>query len=352
MNNPKHSERSEQMVDPGDVSHIATQILIVARDLGINTEAVGANIGPTFTEFEFTILDNSFDDGILVSFEEMLSNELQRGSAIKCTRIDKKLAIVIPHIRRLYPNFKQYLTNNKTNNKDRILLPIGMDIDGKIFYSSLDKTSNILVCGSSGSGKSMFINQFLCSLVFNYKPEELGLVLIDTKAVELDSFKDLKHLVFPFANSIDKADDALTWVISVISNRKTNEQVKHKPILVIIDEFADCAISNKTFHTQIEFIAENGPAFNVYIIMSSQKPRYFIDDNHKANDDLSYKMLNKLFKTKVIFHMSYDSKKLINEDAAKYLLGRGDMFFSCENKCLRLQGFDIDDDTLKMALRK
>lgn len=352
VNSPKHSERFEQMVDPGDVSHVAAQILTIARTLGVNVEAVGASIGPTFTEFEFTILDGSFNDGILASFEEMLANELLRGSAIKCTRIDKKLAIVIPHIRRLYPNFKQYLTNNKTNNKDRIPLPIGMDIDGKIFYSSLDKTSNILVCGSSGSGKSMFINQILCSLIFNNKPEELGLVLIDTKAVELDSFKDLKHLVFPFANSIDKADDALTWVISVISNRKTNEQVKHKPILVIIDEFADCAISNKTFHAQIEFIAENGPAFNVYIIMSSQNPRYFIYDNHKANDDLSYKMLNKLFKTKVIFHMSYDSKKLINEDAAKYLLGRGDMFFSCENKCLRLQGFDIDDDTLKMALRK
>ena len=334
------------MVDPGDVSHVAAQILTVARDLDINIEAVGASIGPTFTEFEFTILDDLFDDGILVSFEEMLSNELQRGSAIKCTRIDKKLAIVVPHIRRLYPNFKQYLTN-KANNKDQIPLLIGMDIDGKIFYSSLDKTSNILICGSSGSGKSMFINQILCSLIFNYKPEELGLVLIDPKAVELDSFKDLKHLVFPFANSIDKADDALTWVISVISNRKTNEQVKHKPILVIIDEFADCAISNKTFHTQIEFIAENGPAFNVYIIMASQNPRCFIYDNYKAHDDLSYKMLNKLFKTKVIFYMSYDSKKLINEDAGKYLLGRGDMFFSCENKCLRLQGFDVKDDTIK-----
>lgn len=356
VNNPKHSEQSEQMVNPGDVSHVAAQILTVARELGINAEAVGASIGPTFTEYEFTILDDLFNDGILVSFEEMLSNELQRDSAIKCTRIDKKLAIVIPHIRRLYPNFKQYLTNNgvnnKANNKDRIPLPIGMDIDGKIFYSSLDKTSNILVCGSSGSGKSMFINQILCSLVFNNKPEELGLVLIDAKAVELDSFKDLKHLVFPFANSIDKADDALTWVISVISNRKTNEQVKHKPILVIIDEFADCAISNKTFHTQIEFIAENGPAFNIFIIMSSENPRYFIHDNQKVYDDLSYKTLNKLFKTKVIFHMSYDSKKLINEDAAKYLLGRGDMFFSCENKCLRLQRFYVDDDTLKMALRK
>lgn len=347
MNNPKHSEQSEQMVDPGDVSHVAAQILTVARDLGINAEAVGANIGPTFTEYEFMILDSSFDDDILASFEERLSVELRRGSAIRCTRTDKKLGIVVPHIKRLYPNFKQYLTNNKTNNKDRIPLPIGMDIDGRTFYSSLDKTSNILVCGSSGSGKSMFINQILCSLIFNYKPEELGLVLIDPKAVELDSFKDLKHLVFPFANSIDKADDALTWVISVISNRKTNEQVKHKPILVIIDEFADCAISNKTFHTQIEFIAENGPAFNVYIIMSSQNPRYFIYDNHKDHDDLSYKTLNKLFKTKVIFHMSYDSKKLINEDAGKYLLGSGDMFFSCENKCLRLQGFYIKDDTIK-----
>ena len=352
MNNPKHSEQSEQMVNPGDVSHVAAQILTIARELGINAEAVGASIGPTFTEFEFTILDDLFNDGIMVSFEEMLSNELQRGSAIKCTRIDKKLAIVIPHIKRLYPNFKQYLTNNKTNNKDRIPLPIGMDIDGRTFYSSLDKTSNILVCGSSGSGKSMFINQILCSLIFNYKPEELGLVLIDPKAVELDSFKDLKHLVFPFASSVDKTDDALTWVINEISNRKTNRREKYKPILVVIDEFADCAARNKMFHTQIEFIAENGPAFNIFIIMSSQKPRYFIDDNHKANDDLSYKMLNKLFKTKVIFHMSYDSKKLINEDAAKYLLGSGDMFFSCENKCLRLQGFDIDDDTLKMALRK
>lgn len=356
MNNPKHSEQSEQKVDPGDVSHVAAQILTVARTLGINAEAVGASIGPTFTEFEFTILDSSFDDDILASFEERLSAPLRRGSAIRCTRTDKKLAIVVPHIRRLYPNFQQYLTNNgannKANNKDRILLPIGMDIDGKIFYLSLDKTSNILICGSSGSGKSMFINQILCSLIFNYKPEELGLVLIDTKAVELDSFKDLKHLVFPFANSIDKADDALTWVISVISNRKTNEQVKHKPILVIIDEFADCAISNKTFHTQIEFIAENGPAFNVYIIMSSQNPRCFICDNYKAQDDLSYKMLNKLFKTKVIFYMSYDSKKLINEDAGKYLLGRGDMFFSCENKCLRLQGFYVDDDTIKYYSEK
>ena len=352
VNNHKHSEQSEQMVGPGDVSHVAAQILTVARTLGINAEAVGASIGPTFTEFEFTILDVLFNDGILASFEEMLSNELQRGSAIKCTRIDKKLAIVIPHIKRLYPNFKQYLTNNKTNNKDRIPLPIGMDIDGKIFYSSLDKTSNILICGSSGSGKSMFINQILCSLIFNYKPEELGLVLIDPKAVELDSFKDLKHLVFPFASSVDKTDDALTWVISVISNRKTNEQVKHEPILVIIDEFADCAARNKMFHTQIEFIAENGPAFNIYIIMSSQKPRYFIDDDHKAHDDLSYKTLNKLFKTKVIFHMSYDSKKLINEDAGKYLLGSGDMFFSCENKCLRLQGFYVDDDTIKYYSEK
>lgn len=356
MNNPKHSEQSEQMVNPGDVSHVAAQILTIARELDINAEAVGASIGPTFTEYEFTILDDLFNDDILASFEEMLAYELLRGSTIRCTRTDKKLAIVVPHIRRLYPNFKQYLTNNgannKANDKDRILLPIGMDIDGKIFYSSLDKTSNILICGSSGSGKSMFINQILCSLVFNNKPEELGLVLIDTKAVELDSFKDLKHLVFPFASSVDKTDDALTWVINEISNRKTNRREKYKPILVVIDEFADCAARNKMFHTQIEFIAENGPAFNIFIIMSSENPRYFIHDNQKVYDDLSYKTLNKLFKTKVIFHMSYDSKKLINEDADKYLLGSGDMFFSCENKCLRLQGFYVDDDTLKMALRK
>lgn len=352
MNNPKRSEQSEQMVDPGNVSHVAAQILTIARTLGVNVEAVDASIGPTFTEYEFMILDSSFDDDILASFEERLSVELRRGSAIRCTRTDKKLGIVVPHIKRLYPDFQSYLISHLGDYEDKKLFPIGLDLDGKTFYSSFDKTSNILICGSSGSGKSMFINQILCSLIFNYKPEELGLVLIDPKAVELDSFKDLKHLVFPFASSVDKTDDALTWVINEISNRKTNRREKYKPILVVIDEFADCAARNKMFYTQIEFIAENGPAFNIFIIMSSQKPRYFIDDNHKANDDLSYKMLNKLFKTKVIFHMSYDSKKLINEDAAKYLLGRGDMFFSCENKCLRLQGFYVDDDTLKMALRK
>lgn len=129
VNNPKDSERSEQMVDPGDVSHVTTQILTIARTLGVNVEAVGASIGPTFTEYEFTILDDLFNDGILASFEEMLAYELLRGSTIRCTRTDKKLAIVVPHIRRLYPNFKQYLTNNKTNNKDRIPLSIGMDID-------------------------------------------------------------------------------------------------------------------------------------------------------------------------------------------------------------------------------
>ena len=166
VNNPKHSERSEQMVDPGDVSHVAAQILTVARDLDINIEAVGASIGPTFTEFEFTILDDLFNDGILASFEEMLSNELKRGSAIKCTRTDKKLGIVVPHIKRLYPDFQSYVISHLGDRKDKILFPIGLDLDGKTFYSSLDKTSNILICGSSGSGKSMFINQILCSLVF------------------------------------------------------------------------------------------------------------------------------------------------------------------------------------------
>ena len=347
VNNPKHGEQSEQMVDPGDVSHVAAQILTVARELGINIEAVGASIGPTFTEFEFTILDSSFDDGILASFEERLSAQLRRGSAIRCTRTDKKLGIVVPHIKRLYPNFQSYVISHSGNYKDKILFPIGLDLDGKTFNSSLDKTSNILVCGSAGSGKSMFINQILCLLVFNNKPEDLGLLLIDPKAVELDMYKNLEHLVFPFVDSVDKADDALTWVINEISNRKANKQVKHKPILVVIDEFADCAIRDEMFHTQIEFITENGPAFNVYIIMTSQNPRYFICDDHKAHDDLSYKILNKLFKTKVIFYMSYDSRKLINEDAAKYLLGIGDMFFSCENKCLRLQGFHVKDDTIK-----
>ena len=70
MNNSKHSEQSEQMVDPGNVSHVAAQILTVARDLGINIEAVGASIGPTFTEFEFTILDSSFNDDILASLKK------------------------------------------------------------------------------------------------------------------------------------------------------------------------------------------------------------------------------------------------------------------------------------------
>lgn len=166
VNNSKQSEQSEQMVDPGDVSHVAAQILIVARDLGVNVEAVGTSIGPTFAEFEFTILDSSFDDDILASFEERLSVELRRGSAIRCTRTDKKLAIVVPHIKRLYPNFQLYLTGHLGNHKDKMLFPIGLDLDGKTFYSSLDKTSNILVCGSAGSGKSMFIHQVLCSLVF------------------------------------------------------------------------------------------------------------------------------------------------------------------------------------------
>ena len=352
VNNSKHSEQSEQMVDPGNVSHVAAQILKVARELGINVEAVGASIGPTFVEFEFTILDSSFNNDILASFEERLSAQLRRGSAIRCTRTDKKLAIAVPHIKRLYPNFQLYLTSHSGNYKDKTLFPIGLDFDGKTFYSSLNKTSNILVCGSAGSGKSMFIHQVLCSLVFNNKPEGLGLVLIDTKAVELVPYKDLKHLVFPLADSNNKADDALMWVINEISNRKANKQTKYKPILVVIDEFADCAIINEMFHTQIEFITENGPAFNVYIIMASQNPRCFICNNHKAYDDLSYKMLNTLFKTKVIFHMPYDSKKLINEDAGKYLLGRGDMFLSMGNKCIRLQGFYVEDDTIKYCSGK
>ena len=235
MNDPKHSEQSEQMVDPVNVSHVAAQILTVTRDLGVNVEAVGASIGPTFTEFEFTILDSSFDDDILASFEERLSAPLRRGSAIRCTRMNKKLAIAVPHIKRLYPNFQLYLISHFGEHKDKILFPIGLDLDVKTFYSSLDETSNILVCGSAGSGKSMLINQILCSLVFNNKPEDLGLVLIDPKAVELNSYKDLKHFVFPFANSVDKANDALTWVINEISNRKANKQVKYKPILVVID---------------------------------------------------------------------------------------------------------------------
>lgn len=256
--------------------------------------------------------------------------------------------------------FGDIVTEEFINDESPLKVALGKDIDNNSIYTRIDKWPHGLIAGSTGSGKSVCMNTILISLLLKNKPDDVKLLLVDPKTVELMSYNDLPHLVTPVINDPQLASEALKWACEEMDRRysylnqyrvrnigdynkkaKTNPQMQKLPyIVVVIDELADLMMTaSSDVEDSIMRITQKARAAGIHLLVATQRPTTdVVKGTIKAN-----------ISTRVAFRtVSYvDSNTILDEGGAESLLGKGDMFLKEEGGLAqRLQGAFVTDEEI------
>lgn len=316
--------------------------------------------GPTFSRFEI-----SLESGVPVKKINGLKDNLQMNLGAKGIRIQapipgkKTVGIEVPNEKTEVVYFGDIINDEFYDGDDPLKIALGKDIDNTSIYTKINKWPHGLIAGSTGSGKSVCMNTILISLLLRNKPDELKLLLIDPKTVELMSYNDLPHLVTPVINDPGLASEALKWACDEMDrryqalsanhvrnisdyNRKAEsnpELQKMSYIVIVIDELADLmATASSDVESSIMRITAKARAAGIHLLVATQRPTVdVIKGTIKAN-----------IATRVAFHTvsPVDSITILDESGAEELLGKGDMFLKEGDVPVRLQGAYIPDDEI------
>jgi S-DNA-T family DNA segregation ATPase FtsK/SpoIIIE len=346
----------------------------VLRDFSIEGKIVAANIGPSVTQYELEM-----KSGTKVSKITGIHRELALELGVKEVRIQapipgkKTVGIELPNKVTTPVVVKEILEQIPDDKKDnKLLVTLGKDIMGKAQFCEIDKTPHLLVAGSTGSGKSVCINSMLVSILMRAKPNEVRLVLVDPKKVELSMYNGVPHLLTPVVTDAKKANIVLQKIVQIMEDRYDtfsnsgtknikgynkyidkknemlgeNEQIKHMEyIVVVIDELADLMlVAAKEVEDSIMRITQMARAAGIHLIVATQRP----------STDVITGVVKANIPSRIAFAVSssIDSRTILDMSGAEKLLGKGDMFFSPqgENTPIRIQGTFIDDDDIKKVV--
>ena len=270
------------------------------------------------------------------------------------------LGVEVPNENRETVTIKELLgSDNFKKASHKIPVCIGKDISGNIEVIDLSKSPHLLVAGTTGSGKSVFINTLLASILYKFSPEELRLILIDPKMLELSVYNDIAHLLTPVVTEPKKAIIALKWVCKEMERRYSmmneegtrslegyNEKSQEKLpfIIVFIDEMADLMMTaGKEVEHYVQRLAQMARACGIHLVMATQRPSVdIITGSIKAN-----------FPSRISFQVAskYDSRTVLGEIGAEQLLGNGDMLMSKNGSSLiRYQSAFISDNEVKKLI--
>lgn len=313
----------------------------VFSDLGIGASAISYTIGPSVTRFDVKVNSN-VKTNVLCSIENDLAVRLGGNKTVRLeTIVEGKdtSGIEIGNEISDIVSFKECMIKLEANKKDRLLFPLGKDISGDVLSCCLDDMPHLLVCGTTGSGKSVFVHNIICSLIMRNKPDELKLMLIDPKRIEFTKYHELPHLLCPVITSTDQGKIALVRLVEEMerryrlfeekgegaSNYKEYEETciergyeKLPYIVMICDEFADFMTSgDKEIGKLIQRIAQMARACGIYMVIATQRPSVkVITGEIKAN-----------IPSRIALSVSsgMDSRIIIDEPGAENLLGKGDL---------------------------
>lgn len=346
-------------------------LIQVLKDFGIEAHVVDTHVGPAVTQYELEI-----KAGTKVSKILSLNREIALALAAKDVRIQapipgkNTIGIELPNKNISMVSVREVLTSvpaSKSNSK--LLAVLGRDIMGNPQWMEINKTPHLLVAGSTGSGKSVCINSILASILMRSKPDEVKLVLVDPKKVELSIYNGIPHLLAPVVTDPKRANIALKRIVSEMERRydvfeesrtkniesynayidKKNENLpdsekeKHMPfIVVIIDELADLMlVAAKEVEDSIMRITQMARAAGIHLIVATQRP----------STDVITGVVKSNIPSRISFAVSsgIDSRTILDMTGAEKLLGKGDMLFLPQgtNSPLRIQGTFISEDETK-----
>ena len=325
----------------------------VFSDFNIQIKVVNVKLGPVVTLYE--ILPAA---GIKINSIINLADDISRSMGVGATRISQifgtqYLGVEVPNEQRESVTIKELLSDpNFKSTTHKIPICIGKDISGNIEVIDLSKTPHLLVAGTTGSGKSVFINTLLASLLYKFSPKQLKLILIDPKMLELSVYNDIAHLLTPVVTEPKKAIIALKWVCKEMErryslmneegtrnlegyNQKASEALPY--IIVFIDEMADLMMTaGKEVEHYVQRLAQMARACGIHLVMATQRPSVdIITGSIKAN-----------FPSRVSFQVAskYDSRTVLGEIGAEQLLGNGDMLMTKNgSNLIRYQSAFISD---------
>lgn len=346
----------------------------VLADFQITGKVVAVHEGPTVTQFEVAI-----KNGTRVSKITSISKEIALALAARDVRIEAPIpgkatvGIEIPNKVTVGVPIREVIeTKLKEMSTMKLPVSLGKDINGNLCVTDLAKTPHLLVAGSTGSGKSVCVNSFINSLLITKRPDEVKLVLVDPKKVELSNYNGIPHLLCPVVTDPKKASIALQNIVREMEkryemfadekvknisgyNEKMSTLKKKNPeddsiqlmtyILVIIDELADLMlVASKEVEDSIMRITQMARAAGIHLIVATQRPSTdVITGVVKANipSRISFAVASQI-----------DSRTILDAGGADKLLGKGDMLFKPmgENFPKRIQGNFISDEEIERVI--
>ena len=353
---------SNRKIEKENISENSSLLEKVFKDFNIEVQVMTVKLGPVVTLYE--ILPSA---GTKINTIINLAGDISRSMGVGAVRIaqiygTQFLGVEIPNRYRETVTIKELLSNNNFKNADhKIPICIGKDISGTIEVIDLSKTPHLLVAGTTGSGKSVFINTLLASLLYKFSPDELRLILIDPKMLELSVYNDIAHLLTPVVTEPKKAIIALKWVCKEMErryslmneentrsldgfNQKVSEKIPY--IVVFIDEMADLMMTaGKEVEHYVQRLAQMARACGIHLVMATQRPSVdIITGSIKAN-----------FPSRISFQVAskYDSRTVLGEIGAEQLLGNGDMLMSKNGgNLVRYQSAFISDNEVSKLIKE
>ena len=353
---------AKKRLDKENIKASSNLLESVFQDFNIDVQVVNVKLGPVVTLFE--ILPAA---GIKINTIINLADDISRSMGVGAVRISQiygtqYLGVEVPNEQRETVTIKELLSNdNFKNTSSKIPICIGKDISGNIEVIDLSKTPHLLVAGTTGSGKSVFINTLLASLLYKFSPDDLRLILIDPKMLELSVYNDIAHLLTPVVTEPKKAILALKWVCKEMErryslmneentrslegyNQKSIEKLPY--IVVFIDEMADLMMTaGKEVEHYVQRLAQMARACGIHLVMATQRPSVdIITGSIKAN-----------FPSRISFQVAskYDSRTVLGEIGAEQLLGNGDMLMSKNGgNIIRYQSAFISDNEVNKLIKE
>lgn len=356
------ADSSSQKAERGDIKRIAAVIENTLQSFGIGAKVVEVNLGPAVTQYALEIAL-----GTKVSKITSLSNDLALATEAPTGQIRIEapipgrslVGIEIPNRSLEIVALKTMLGSEVMNkSKSKLTVSLGLDVSGNPLVADIAKMPHVLIAGTTGSGKSVLINSFIASLLFRASPDEVKLILIDPKRVELTGYNGIPHLMTPVIVEVDKILASLKWAMDQMDKRyKTfadngvrnidsfNELAGFQSlpyIVIFIDELADLmAYAPVEVEDAIARLAQMARATGIHLVVSTQRPSV----------DVITGLIKANIPCRIAFNVSsmVDSRVIIDMPGSEKLLGRGDMLYipPDQAKPTRIQGAFVSEKEVK-----
>ena len=351
----------------GDHEATGEQLVNILRSFGVETKIINISVGPSITRYELQPAA-----GVKISKITGLSDDIAMNLATAGVRIEAPIpnkpavGIEVPNRNTSIVTIREIIDSKPfMTSKSKLTVAMGRDIAGTPIVTDIAKMPHGLIAGATGSGKSVCINSIIMSLLFNATPDEVKLLMIDPKVVELGVYNGIPHLLVPVVTDPRKASGALGWAVTEMEKRykmfaendvrnlegynrlaeKRDDLIKMPQIVIVIDELADLMMTAPhEVEDSICRIAQKARAAGMHLLIATQRPSVdVITGIIKAN-----------IPSRIAFAVSsaVDSRTILDMGGAERLLGKGDMLFNPVGaiKPKRIQGCFVSDEEVEAVV--